>query len=188
MTPGSSTPRTLSTAGARRETVLETAATSFARRGLLGTPTTEVAKAAGISQAYLFRLFPTKTDLAVAVMQRCHERIASAFEEAAQTALRDGADPLDAMGEAYRELLRDRDQLLLQLHGFAAAAGDPALRDTMRAGFRRLYDVVAEYSGAGEEEISSFFASGMLLNVMAAMDAFELDEPWARAFASPKDP
>jgi AcrR family transcriptional regulator len=164
--------------------VLQTAAKSFASRGLAATPTTEVAKAAGISQAYLFRLFPTKSDLAVAVMQRCHERIATAFLEAAETPKASSTDVLEAMGDAYAELLRDRDQLLLQLHGFAAAAGDPALRDTMRNGFRKLYEVVAEQSGAEPAEISAFFASGMLLNVMAAMDAFELDEPWAQALLS----
>lgn len=178
--------RTLSTADARRETVLETAAKAFAARGVRGTPTTEVAKAAGISQAYLFRLFPTKADLAVAVMERCHERIADAFTQAAVEAKARGAEPMEAMGDAYVELLRDRDQLLLQLHGFAAAAGDPVFRDTMRAGFARLHEIVAEQSGAGDEEIGAFFAKGMLLNVMAAMDAFELDDAWARAFRAAK--
>ena len=182
MTPPSTTPRTLSTAGARRETVLQTAAKVFAARGLHGTPTTEVAKAAGISQAYLFRLFPTKMDLAVAVINRCHERIADAFRSAAEAAKAEGTDPLDAMGGAYVELLQDRDQLLLQLHGIAAAAGDPALRDAMRDGFRGLYELVAEQSGADDERIAAFFATGMLLNVIAATDAFELDEPWAQAF------
>ena len=49
---------------------------AFAERGFLGTPTTEIAKAAGISQAYLFRLFPTKSDLVLAVdraLQRAHQ-------------------------------------------------------------------------------------------------------------------
>jgi hypothetical protein len=92
------------------------------------------------------------------------------------------------MGDAYVELLSDRDQLLLQLHGFAAAAGDPVLRDTMRAGFSRLYTVVSEQSGASDEEISAFFATGMLLNVMASMDALELDAPWANAFRSARTP
>ncbi len=75
--------RTLSTADVRRETVLEVGMSAFAERGFLGTPTTEIAKAAGISQAYLFRLFPTKSDLILAVIARSNERIKEAFVAAA---------------------------------------------------------------------------------------------------------
>ena len=44
----------------RREIVLEAAVGEFARHGLAGTSTEDVARRAGISQPYLFRLFPTK--------------------------------------------------------------------------------------------------------------------------------
>ena len=47
--------RTLSTADARREALLEAALPLFAEKGITGTPTLAVAKASGISQAYLFR-------------------------------------------------------------------------------------------------------------------------------------
>src|ERR1700710_2438148 len=112
MTPPTATPkRTLSTAEDRREAVLEAGMTVFAEKGFLGTPTTEVAKAAGISQAYLFRLFPTKSDLVVAVIRRSNERIKETFIEAAARAQATGADPRETMGEAYSELLADRTML-----------------------------------------------------------------------------
>src|SRR3954453_1380327 len=105
MTPTTTAPkRTLSTADERREAVLEAGMTVFAEKGFLGTPTTEVAKAAGISQAYLFRLFPTKSDLVLAVVQRSNERIKDAFANAAAQARTTGEDPMRAMGEAYSEL------------------------------------------------------------------------------------
>ena len=44
----------------RREMVLEAAVAGFAVRGMAGTSTEDVARSAGISQPYLFRLFPTK--------------------------------------------------------------------------------------------------------------------------------
>ena len=47
----------------RRELVLEAAIAEFAARGLAGTSTEDVARSAGISQPYLFRLFPTKKAL-----------------------------------------------------------------------------------------------------------------------------
>ena len=77
--PASSPSRTLSTAEARRETILQAAERVFAARGLHGTPTIEVAKAAGISQAYVFRLFPTKAELFIALVQRCNERVHRTF-------------------------------------------------------------------------------------------------------------
>ena len=53
------------TAEERREAVLAAAMESFARGGLDGTSTEEIAEAAGISQPYLFRLFGTKKGLFV---------------------------------------------------------------------------------------------------------------------------
>src|SRR4051812_15274822 len=175
------TPRTLSTAEERREALIESAVKVFADRGFHGTPTTEVAKAAGISQAYLFRLFPTKSELYVAAVGRCFERTLDTFKAAAK-----GVPPeqaLEAMGAAYAELLRDRDALLGQLQAHAAAVNDPAVREAVRRGFADLYEFVAGASLASDEEIQAWFAHGMLLNVMAAMDAENVDEPWARALA-----
>jgi AcrR family transcriptional regulator len=181
MTPGTKTRRTLSTAEERREEVLVAAEKVFAARGIHATPTLEVAKAAGISQAYLFRLFPTKSDLAIALVQRCNERIRSTFAAAAARAKAAGEDVLHAMGQAYVELIGDRDLLLVQLHAYAAAVSMPEIRDAMRDEFRALSELVARESGASPDEVRSFFAQGMLLNVLGALDAFALDEPWARA-------
>ncbi len=183
--PPAVAPRTLSTAEDRRESVLEAAVPIFAERGLLATPTTEVAKAAGISHAYLFRLFPTKLDLAVAVVTRCHDRICEAFSEAAAEARRTGEDPRRAMGEAYFELIADRDVLLCQMHSFAAAAALPEIREASRRGFARLFALVErEAPGTSEEELGSFFATGMLKNVVTALGAADVEERWARVLAA----
>ncbi|MBA2512743.1 MAG: TetR/AcrR family transcriptional regulator [Solirubrobacterales bacterium] len=175
--------RTLSTADARRETVLAAAAHVFAARGIYGTPTTEVARAAGISQAYLFRLYPSKEALAVALIERVHERIHETFAQAAAQAASAGEEVLPAMGRAYVELLKDQDLMLLQLHAHAASPDVPAIRAASRDGFRRLVEFAQRVSGAPDEEVQRFFAHGMLLNALAALDAMELDEPWARTLA-----
>lgn len=170
--------RQLSTAEARREDVLRAAERVFAERGMHATPITAVAKEAGISQAYVFRLFPTKTDLVVATARRCNERIKRTFAEAAARAKVEGADPLEAMGTAYTELLADRTLLLLQLHGQAASASMPEVRDAMREGFGEIVELVRRESGASAVDLQRFMAFGMLLNVLTAMDATELDVPW----------
>jgi AcrR family transcriptional regulator len=165
------TSRKLSTADERRETVLRAAGEVFAERGIHGTPTTAVAAAAGISHAYLFRLFPTKNDLAVALVRRTHDRIRATFADAASAARTAGTDVLEAMGVAYVDLLQDRQLLLLQLHSHAAAASVPAIREATRSGFQDLVELVQRESGAPAEDVQRFFANGMLINILA---------PWTR--------
>jgi AcrR family transcriptional regulator len=180
MTPTASpTKRTLSTADERREAVLEAGMQVFGERGFLGTPTMEVAKAAGISQAYLFRLYPTKTDLIVAVIERSNQRILEAFGEAVARAKVEGIDPLEAMGDAYAALLADRHLLLTQIHQHAAAAALPEVAEASRAMFARLFTVVQAETGADAETLQRFFAHGMLMNVLAAIGAEDHHGPWA---------
>jgi AcrR family transcriptional regulator len=176
--------RTLSTAEARRETILEVSQRVFAARGLHGTPTMEIAKAAGISQAYLFRLFPTKSELFIALVQRCNERIYAAFADAAAAAKAAGEDVLTAMGYAYVSLLADRDLLLIQLHAHAAS-DDEAIRLQTRNGLARLVALVERESGADAEAVRVFFAQGMLFNVLAAIRAEEADAHWAQLLLTP---
>ncbi len=178
-------PRTLSTADDRREQILAAAERVFAARGLHGTPTMEIAKAAGLSQAYLFRLFPTKSELFTALTARCNARIRTTFADAAADARSAGEDVLAAMGAAYVGLLGDRDLLLNQLHSHAAC-DDPPIREQMRAGFAELVELVERESGADPETVRMFFAQGMLLNVLAAMDAQAVDAHWAFVLLGPK--
>ena len=161
----------------RRESVLEAAVTEFAARGLDGTSTEHVAQRAGISQPYLFRLFPTKKALFIALVERCFRRVAEAFTAAA--ADRGGDEALTAMGEAYQQLLEDRTLLLLQMHAYAACA-DPDIRDATRTGFRQLWLLVERLTGLPFERITEFFAMGMLMNVAAAMDLPAVDERWTK--------
>jgi AcrR family transcriptional regulator len=157
------------TAVERRESVLKAALTEFAARGLYGTSTERVAQRAGISQPYLFRLFPTKNALFLALVERCNQQIAGAFTAAA--ADRVGEAALEAMGGAYEQLLRDRTLLLLlQMHAFAAC-DDPEIQTATRAGFRQLWLLVERVTGLPFERVTEFFARGMLRNVAAAMDA-----------------
>lgn len=183
MTAPAPSRRTLSTAEERRAAVLAAAPAIFAARGFHGTPTTEVARAAGISQAYLFRLFPTKDDLALALVEHCNARIETAFADAATAARAAGEEVLPAMGQAYVALLGDRELLLMQLHAHAAAVTVPAIRDAMRASFARLFALVREETGADDERIGRFFQLGMALNVLGALDALELDADWAAAMS-----
>jgi AcrR family transcriptional regulator len=169
------------TADERRESVLEAAIIEFSARGLDGTSTEHVAHRAGISQPYLFRLFPTKKALFLALVERCFKRVADAFTAAA--ADRTGEEAFDAMGQAYDKLLEDRTLLLVQLHAYAAC-DDPEIAAVTRAGFRRLWLLVERLTGQPFERVTQFFAIGMLLNVAAAIDLPSVDERWASLLPS----
>lgn len=160
----------------RRGEVLEAAVAEFARAGPDGTSTQTIATRAGISQPYLFRLFPTKRELFLAVTARCFSRVVQKFEEAVGD--RTGTDALDAMGEAYDELIADRTFLLLQLQVYAAC-DDEDVRAVARRGTRDIWYTIERLSGASPEIVRQFYAAGMLCNISTAMKLDEVEERWA---------
>jgi AcrR family transcriptional regulator len=165
------------TADQRRRLVLEAAVAEFARGGLEGTSTEAIARRAGISQPYLFRLYSTKKALFIATVEAGFERIIDTFEQAAK-GLDDDA-VLEALAQAYTELLQDRHLLLIQLHAYAACS-DPDIRAATRRAFRRMWSAISGLAGISGEQLARFVAMGMLLNVAAAMDLDEVDQEWAQ--------
>ena len=162
-------------AAERRELVLEAAVAEFAAHGLAGTSTEEVARRAGISQPYLFRLFPTKKALFITLVERCFQRVRDTFAAAAADLT--GDEALTAMADAYERLLDDRTLLLLQMQAYAAC-DDPDVRAATRTGYKQLWELSERLTGLPFQTIVDFFAVGMLMNVAAAMDLPSVDERW----------
>src|SRR4051794_33471821 len=153
----------------RREEILDAALEVFADQGLHGASTEEIARRAGISQPYIFRLFGTKKELYIAGVSRCFRQTLELMQRAAEG--KRGEQALKAIGTAYGELLQaDRTYLRAQMQAYAACE-DPQICAAVRGGFGDLVTYVERVSGASSEEISSFFAGGMLLNVLASMEA-----------------
>ena len=163
-------------AAERRDDVLEAALVEFAEHGLEGTSTEDIARRAGISQPYLFRLFGTKKELFKATTARCLRETLELFQRAAEG--KRGEEALHAIGEAYQDMLRtDRTHLRAQMQAYAAA-DDPEIRAVVRAGYGDLVAYVQRVSGADGPTVWHFFATGMMLNVLAAMHVDEAPEPW----------
>jgi len=174
------TTATRQTAGERREEVLAAAVEEFARAGFHGASTDAIARRAGISQPYLFRLFGSKKELYLAGVRRCFRRTLEAMQAGAE-GLR-GEEALHGMGAAYGRLLStDPTMLQAQLQTYAAALDDPDVRRAVREGYGDLYAYAERVSGASPQRLADFFAKGMLLNVIAAMGLHEETEPevWA---------
>ena len=162
----------------RREEILEAALVEFAAHGLYGGSTEAIARAVGISQPYVFRLFGTKKELFTATIERCMRGTLEMMQSAA--AGLKGEEALHAIGEAYAErLATDPTYLHSQMQAYAAC-DDPAIRTVVRNGYRELVDYVERVSGLPPERVSHFFAKGMLLNVIASMDLLGSDEGWAQ--------
>jgi|SRR5919109_1056802 AcrR family transcriptional regulator len=167
------------TAEERREEILRAALAEFAIHGLEGTSTEAIARRIGISQPYIFRLFPSKKELFLAAIDQCFDRVSAAFRAAAENpdetsdfsrhlgASRIGKK-LHAMGHAYARLLARREVLLFQMQAYAAC-GDEQVRRRVKQRWEELLTLTAELSGASRDELTLFLARGMLLNVVAAI-------------------
>ncbi len=176
------TTATRSTAAERRDTVLDAALIEFAERGYAGASTEDIARRAGISQPYLFRLFGTKKELFKASSARCLRETLEMFQRAAEG--KRGEEALRAIGEAYvAQLETDKTRLRGQMQAYAAC-DDPEIREVIRAGYGDLVAYVRRVSGADWPTVWSFFATGMLLNVLAAMHFEETPEPWMKELLS----
>jgi AcrR family transcriptional regulator len=176
--------RTRKSAEERRAEIIALAMEQFAQGGYRGTSTEAIARQAGISQPYLFRLFKTKRELFLACHELCDQRILDTFRGAAEGVPH--ADRLPAMGKAYVELLQDRTMLLFQMQSYAACA-DPVIQESVRAGYGEIVREVTRLSGAEPERVWQFFAHGMLLNVVASLDlaAIADEDEWACAWSTP---
>jgi AcrR family transcriptional regulator len=162
----------------RREQILEAALAEFAAHGLEGGSTESIAKAAGISQPYVFRLFGTKKELFKATVERCMRGTLEMFHTA--SAGLKGEAAMRAMGQAYVErLTADPTYLHAQMQAYAASH-DPEIREVVRKGYGELVEYVERVSGQPSDRVAHFFAKGMLLNVVASLDLLDADEGWAK--------
>jgi len=157
----------------RRESVIRAATSEFARGGYHGTSTEVIARRVGVSQPYLFRLFPDKRAIFRAAAERCTAEITGMFAKTAE-GLR-GEEALHAMANAYTRLIADRPELLqMQMQTYVAVAaaeqdGDHEFGEAVRARWMNMWDTVHLPLGADVDETTTFLAYGMLVNCLVAM-------------------
>ncbi|MFF1839654.1 TetR/AcrR family transcriptional regulator [Streptomyces sp. NPDC058231] len=157
----------------RRESVIVAAITEFARGGYNATSTEAIAKRVGVSQPYLFRLFPNKEAMFLAASDRCLADTRKVFAQAGDGL--QGEEALHAMAAAYQRLIvEDPDKLLMQMQMYAAvaaaeAAGDHEFGAAARAGWLQMWDEVHLALGADPGETTQFLAYGMLINTLTSL-------------------
>ncbi len=155
---------------ARRASILAAAAAVFAERGYSGTTTDAVAKAAGVSQPYVVRMFGTKETLFLEVLGRSLQRLKDAFREVIATppGPDDPPELPGRIGHAYIDLLADRGMLLSLMQAFMLGT-DPVIGPAARQGFLDMYLLLRDEAGMTPEDAGQFLSGGMMINTLVGL-------------------
>lgn len=138
------------------------------------TTTALIAEKAGISQPYVFRFFPTKEELFIAVLNRAFDRILQTFKNVKSSPEQLGND----MVKAYEELsVQYPNEIALQVIGIGIT--EEAIRAAAKEGLSRIRSyVLKEFNAAGipdaEKNVTIFIAMGMMCNISYFLDLPEL--------------
>jgi AcrR family transcriptional regulator len=157
-------------AAERRSDLLEAAVVEFAENGYHGTRTADIAARAGVSQPYVYALFPDKRALFLA----CHDWTTQHIKDtlaSASAAAGAGEDAEQALGRAYRTLLDRRPhQVLFQVQAHAAATADPVIRAPVRQRFMEIIELSERLHDAPREVVLRHVGRVMLGNVAVVLD------------------
>ena len=139
----------------RRQQLLETALDIFSQKGFAASTTKEIAAAAGVTEAIIFRHFPTKQDLYSAVVTLKHDSGEIATEVAHWQTLMDANDDRGLCRAIIHKIIQGyrRDPRLTRVLLFAALEGHEAALDQHRQRsfplHERLYQYVARRQSEG---------------------------------------
>jgi TetR/AcrR family transcriptional regulator len=150
----------------RRASIIDAAMDVFGDHGYVGTTTDQVAKAAGVSQPYVVRMFGTKQQLYVEVLEAALSELMSAFEGALPG---DPADVGHRMGMAYATIAAERRGLVLSLMHAFVLGSDPVIGECARQGFLGVYRFLRDRAGLGDETAVQFLSGGMLINTLVGL-------------------
>lgn len=161
----------------RRRQILVAALAVFGARGYEGATTDEVARAAGVSQPYVVRLFGSKENLFLAALDDSLARLLTAFRAAlaAEDPEGDrvkGLSPEKAkgkrIGQAYVDLLEVRGLHQTLAHAYLLG-GHPVIGPAARRGFAAVWRFFRDEMDLDADEARAFMAEGMLISTMIGL-------------------
>jgi len=127
----------------RQAGIIAAAAALFARRGFTGATTKAIAKAAGCSEALVFKYFPTKRALYAAILA---EKVPlGEMMVAVEDAAKKKDDRLVFSTLARHRIRRNADPTLLRLLLFSALEGHELSKMFFKNQHRVFYDYLAAY-------------------------------------------
>ncbi len=127
----------------RQASLISAAASLFAANGFQGTTTREISKAAGVSEALLFKYFPTKRVLYAAILSEKAQY--SGLRDAVEEAAKKGDDArLFTLLASYR-IRKGADPTLLRLLLFSALENHEMSDMFFQQQYRIFHDLLANY-------------------------------------------
>lgn len=178
--------------------IIESAQNVFADAGYANAATADVARAAGVAPAAIYRYFPSKRDLYLAALRDAGPKLLKLIGEMAT----DTGDPLETIwrfGLAYYDRVNDRTPFASLWFQALGDVADDEVRETIAANFTTTVDLVAgqleqgKRSGLVRQDLDTrvagwqFMATGLTFDLLhhLGLDG-ELDrekvETWGRMF------
>ena len=167
----------------RRRDIMAAAIDCFAQKGFYGTTTHEIAEWVGISQPYLYRLYPNKQALFAAAVD--HVSVVMTETLVTHSPAAGGPTPEEALStvrDAYAALVADRNILRFLMHA-NCATGEPLVAQAVRRCYAKQVDTVRQLLG-DDDAVRQWFGAGMLDNVAAVLGLADIDEPWAHVLTA----
>jgi AcrR family transcriptional regulator len=131
-------------ADVRRADILAIAARVFSTHGFVGATTRDIAREIGITEAALYRYFPSKEAIYTAILEErlASEDIVAPYEDAARA-----GDDIAVFGGLAHALLEmvERDPTFLRLLLFSALEGHQLARPFHEKRVRRLREFLSSY-------------------------------------------
>ncbi|GKU77254.1 TetR/AcrR family transcriptional regulator [Paenibacillus sp. L3-i20] len=158
----------------RKEQIIDKAVGIFAEQGYYKATTALVAKAAGVTQPYVFHFFASKEELFKAVVDRATQRVRETFE-----GIEAPADQLGVtMGKAFSSIMNvHRDEILLLMQSYTIA--EPVIREHVSNNFQLIHKAITtKFNEAHipnpEAAASKFIGTGMLITLSEVLNLPQL--------------
>ncbi|GAB4333316.1 MAG: hypothetical protein Kow0010_19640 [Dehalococcoidia bacterium] len=181
-------------AAERRRRILDGASSVFATSSYARADTAELAAAAGVKPSALYRYFPSKRDLYLAVLREASPRLLRLWERA----FADAEDPLQglwAIGMAYYDHSIGRSPMMRLWFQAMSETSDPDVRAAVRETLTGAVDVIAANIADGQARgivrrdvdprvaAWHFMGIGIMFDLLAVLGlSEELDRPTAEAW------
>jgi len=158
----------------KKELIIESAVRVFAERGYYKATTAMVAKAAGVTQPYVFHFFENKEELFKVVIDRAFGRIYDTFVKVEAPA----DQLLETMGRGFAEIIQThRAEVLMVMQ--AHTISEPGIREHSRKLYRKMFEsLTMKMDRAGvpnaKVEAARFIGTGLLITLAEVLEIPEL--------------
>ncbi len=144
--------RTRLSARERELQILQAATRVFARSNYRLAGTADIALEAGISEAAIYKYFPSKKDLFIRILRRIGESILEIWQQIVTSEEGDSLSALRRMVHIYVEGLRDHaDEVKIQFQALAES-DDPDIAHQLRENHKAYVRFLAQLIDRGKSE------------------------------------